>query len=406
MKKWFSNICLILLMFVGTSLFAQNKTELQSEKKRLEDEIAYNNDLLKEASRSRKKSLNQIVIIKQNLKKQTKLINNINKEIKILNSDISLNIKGINQTKSDLELLKDEYAKMILFANKNSNVHSRLAFIFASEDFNQAYKRMKYFRQYAKFRTRQVEKIIATQKELEAKNEKLVHQKEQKVSLKQELENAKNRLASDKVDENKTYQVLLSQEKGIKKKIEEKEKAANKLEQQIATIIAEEIRKAAERERKAGTNSTEFALTPEEKKLSTEFVNNKGKLPWPTARGVLTSSYGEHAHAILKKITVKNNGIDILTKQGADARVIFAGTVVKVFTAPNYNNVVLVRHGQYLTMYAHLDAIYVKSGDKLKTKQKIGMVHTDPKTGKTELHFELWKGKTIQNPETWIVKQR
>jgi murein DD-endopeptidase MepM/ murein hydrolase activator NlpD len=148
-----------------------------------------------------------------------------------------------------------------------------------------------------------------------------------------------------------------------------------------------------------------FALTPAEMQLSSSFAGNKGRLPWPTERGVVAATFGEHEHPVLKGIKTKNNGVDIATEKGRIARSVFDGEVTSTMTLPNYNNVVIIRHGEYLTVYSNLDQLYVKKGDKVKTKQKIGLIQTD-ETGKTTMHFELWQGKNLQNPEQWILKSR
>ena len=188
----------------------------------------------------------------------------------------------------------------------------------------------------------------------------------------------------------------------------ESEKAAKRLQKAIEDLIAEELRKARETAKKTGTKPTPenaFGLTPSEMKLSNSFAGNKGILPWPTERGVISETFGEHSHPVLKGIKTKNNGVDISTTQGATARAVFDGVVTSTMTLPNYNNVVIIRHGEFLTVYSNLREIYVKKGDKVTTKQKIGIIETD-ESGKTKLHFELWKGKILQNPEAWIAKSR
>jgi septal ring factor EnvC (AmiA/AmiB activator) len=195
---------------------------------------------------------------------------------------------------------------------------------------------------------------------------------------------------------------LSKKEKDLQASLKEKEAAAKKLQKEIERIIAEEIRKASERENTEQVGG--FSLTSEEVALSGDFSNNMGKLPWPVDWGVVSSTFGEHPHPVLTKVKVKNNGIDILTKQGAQARSVFNGTVTRVLSVPNNNNVVIIRHGEYLTVYSNLDQVVVKQGEQVKTGQVIGTVFTNPDEARTEIHFEVWQSKTLLDPGEWLRK--
>jgi septal ring factor EnvC (AmiA/AmiB activator) len=346
--------------------------------------------------------MNQLIILRRQISSREQLIENINDEIKTIEGQIEENNDILNALKSDLEKIREDYAAMIYFAFKNRSAYNRLMFIFAASDFNQAYKRLKYFQQYSAYRKLQAELIEKTEKELTAATAELEKSKGEKVALLSSLENEKNKLSRERKQQDVTMQYLVKKEKELMTTIREKEIAAKKLQKEIEKIIAEEIKLAS---RKEGTTSTSsYALTPEEMALSSDFEQNKGGLPWPLGRGVISSTFGEHEHPVLKEVMIKNNGIDIITDENAKARTIFGGEITRVMTIPNYNYVVMIRHGEYLSVYSNLDEVYVQKGDKVEIKQEIGRIHTDPRELKTELHFELWKGKTLLNPESWLVK--
>ena len=311
-----------------------------------------------------------------------------------------MNEDSIADLAAELTALKDEYAKMIFFAYKNQNLYNKLIFIFSADDFNQAYQRIKYFQQYNEYRRTQAKLIVETQTLLEAKNQELTMLKNDKESLLSRVSNENQTLIAEKDEKSRTVQKLSKKEKELQATLKEKEKAAKKLQQEIQKIIAEEMRKASERA--GGENVGGYNLTSAEVALSGNFSNNIGKLPWPVDWGVVSSTFGEHPHPVLTKVKVKNNGIDILTRSGSEAKAVFEGVVTRVLSVPNNNNVVIIRHGEYLTVYSNLDKVYVREGDKVKVSQPIGIVFTNPDENKTELHFEVWQSKTLLNPEEWL----
>ncbi len=400
--KQFHLYWILFLLVLPLLSFGQNKkAELQENKKKIEQEIEYNSKLLDETKKSKSTTLNQLVILKKQIRDRERLINTLNEEIKTTNRQIELNNEILADLKRDLLNLKEEYAQMIYYAYKNRNSFDRLMFIFASKDFNQAFRRLKYFQQYAAYRQTQAELITQTQNDITSTIEELENFRNDKFTLLTRLEEERDKLNQERNQQNQAYQTLSKKEKELAATIKEKEKAAEKLQKEIEKIIAEEIRLASE---KSGTTSTgTFALTPEELQLSTSFQQNQGGLPWPVQRGIISSTFGEHPHPVLKEVKTKNNGIDILTDEGMEARAVFGGEVTRVMSIPNYNYVVMIRHGEFLTVYSNLVEVYVTRGQKINTKQSIGKIYTDSKDQKTELHFELWKGKTLLNPEGWLA---
>jgi septal ring factor EnvC (AmiA/AmiB activator) len=401
---------LILLFLFYSNTYSQNrKQELQQQKTKIEEEIRYTNNLLSRTSSSKQTTLNSLVILKKKINQRERLINTIRAEITLIDKEITETSDSISRLSQELKKLRDEYAKMIFYAYRNRSSYDRLIFIFSSEDFNQAYRRLRYFQQYGAYRRTQVQLIEQTQESLNAKEQKLAGQRAEKQDLLASAENERVLLQQEQSEVNNTVEDLSRKEKELRSDLRNKRKAVADLENAIEKIIAEEIRLAEERARAEAASSktgSGFALTPEEMALSDNFASNKGKLPWPTERGIISSTYGEHNHPVLQRVKVKNNGIDILTEKGAIARAIFNGEVTRVISVPNFNNVVIIRHGEYLTVYSNLDEVYVSKGQRVETKQKIGLIYTNQKENKTEMHFEIWKAKDLMNPSLWLAGSR
>jgi murein hydrolase activator len=406
MKK--TSLILLLLLLITSVAFSQkDRAKLEQDKKKVEQEIEYTNKLLEQTRQTKENSLNEVVILNRKIGKREELINTINNEVQLVEYQMTKAQDSIDLLENDLKALKDEYAKMIYYAYKNKNLYDRLIFIFASEDFNQAYQRLKYFQQYNEYRQKQALLIQIKQKRLEIKMEDLAAIRDQKNTLLTAEERQRQQLTTEREEKNKSVKTLSKKEKELQKTLKEKEAAARKLQQAIQDIIAEEIRLANERASKMGAPLQKtglFALTPEEKILSDDFQKNRGSLPWPLEQGIISSTFGEHPHPVLKNVTIRNNGIDMLTEEGAEARAIFGGVVTRVMNVPNNNNVVIIRHGEFLSVYSNLDQVYVKIGEKVAVKQKIGKIFTNRADSKTELHFEVWQSKTLLNPEEWLAR--
>jgi Membrane-bound metallopeptidase len=402
-------IFFIITFCLSSVVYAQSKSEkekLQQKKSKIEKEIKYTNKLLEETKKNKKLSLNRLVILNNKINKRQELISTIGTELQGIDSQIEINSLSIQRSSQELKDLKDEYAKMIYYAYKNRNYYNRIIFVFASKSFNQAFQRIKYFQQYSSYRKTQVKLIQNTQQQLNSKISILNDQKNQKLSLLQTHEREKIQLSTEKEEQNQSIKQLSQKERKLLATLRENEKAARQLQAAIQNLIAEEIRKSNVKAKKTGkkTPSTTLTYTHAEIALSNTFSANKGRLPWPSEKGIISSSYGEHNHPVLKGIKVKNNGINIATSAGSHARAIFEGIVTSILSIPNFNHVVILKHGEFLTVYSNLSEVYVKKGEKVSTKQALGVVSTDNETSKTELHFEIWKGKTTQDPAQWISR--
>jgi len=402
----------ILLIADCNFILAQNtKENLQKTKKQLEQEIKYTNMLLEQTQKSRQASLNKLILINRQIEKREALVEAINSEIDQIQKEIGIQSEQVRHLSDELKKMKDEYASMIYYAYKNLNIFNRIMFIFAAEDFNQAFYRLRYYQQYSSYRRTQAEIIRKTQMDLAQKIKQMEETKTQKALLALSKEQEKNKLIGEKEIKNNTVQELGKNEKQLVATLRDKQEAAQKLQREIEKLIAEEIKASAIRAKKTAKTEnkpkpeiteTKIMLTPVEMELSSSFAANKGKLPWPSEKGIITGIFGEHPHPILKYVKVKNNGIDITTDEGANVRSVFNGKVSRVMSFPNMNKVVIVRHGEFLTVYSNLEEVSVADGQEISTKQLIGTVHTSQDDSKTEYHFEIWLGKTIQNPQEWL----
>ena len=427
-KRWIVSVFALLFLLVATSpSFAQKtkgktKKQLQSEINSLQKEISTANQLLKKTKKDKEMTLNEVSILDKKIKQREQLITTYNEQIALLDEEINVGQKNIKTLNSDLNKLRKEYAKMIVFANKNRSNYDKLGFIFASKDFNQAFSRLRYIREFNEARKVKIDQIASTERRISDEVEASQKAREEQATLLKDEKTQQEALQKEKKDLNGQVAKLKKKEGSIQQDIKNKQQQAKKLQKAIDDIIAEEIRKAnaeAERKRKeeAKKNADKgkattapapkekgMALTPAEKTLSSNFVNNKGNLPWPVERGVISSSYGKHASVVSDKVTVTNNGIDIATTEGAQARAVFEGEVASVAKLTGANTVVIIRHGEYFTVYSNLENVTVKRGDKVKTKQNLGTVHTNKTEDKTELHFELLKEQNRQNPANWLSK--
>jgi murein hydrolase activator len=398
--------CLVLINLCAA--LAQSKSELEKQKQQLLKDIEYTNKLLRDTEQNKKQTLTELSLMKAKITQRQQLINTVGRQASIVEKQMGETRAIVSALEDDLKQLKEEYGKMIYYTYRNKSQYDRLMFILSSKDINQAYKRVKYFQQYAKHRQDQVKAIEALQKDLNARSVELAEKKRELSKLVEDSEREKLQLSAEKEQRDKMVHDLQDKEKELRKALKKKDQEAKKLEQAIARIIEEEIRKARVKSEKTETKVTKsgFALTPEEMTLSTNFADNRAKLPWPSDRGVITSTYGEHAHPTLRDIKTVNNGVDIATEPGTKARAVFEGTVSAVVSIPGAHKAVIMRHGEYLTVYSNLENVEVKMGDKVTVKQPLGTVVTDTDENRTVLHFELWKGAEKQDPALWITKQK
>ncbi len=421
---------LILFCLTGTTIKAQNRKELEARRKQTLKEIEYTNSLLKKTQLEKKNSMNQLLILNKKIKAREELIQNIQQEIALLDKRIQQLLARLDTLENNLNKLKKAYARMLVFAYKTRSAYDKIIFVLSADDFNKSYRRLRYLQYYGEYRQKQIQQIITTKTEIKSVLEQLREKKLQKEQLRNESEQEKMILSKDKDEQTKVLGSLKKQESELLKKLAEQKKADRQLQETIKQLIAEELRKAREdaarkareeskaKEREKTTATTtksstvvkeevkkpEPLLTREEQLVNDKFESNRGLLPWPTERGIILSTYGEHDHPVLKGIKVRNDGIHIGTLPGAKVRSIFDGEVTKVLSIPGKNKVVIIRHGNYFTVYANLSEVLVGAGQKVKTKQTIGVAGTDPDEDKTFVELQIWNGSIKLNPELWITK--
>jgi murein hydrolase activator len=392
----------LLLCLTTVDSMSQSLIELRKEKEKTAADIEYINQLLKETKDSAKSSLSKLTILKKQITLQGNLIDNINRELDFLDTSIKISSRRVDSLTAELQSVKNKYAAMIRYAKRNQDSNNQLFYLLSADDFNQAYKRFTYLRQYADYRRKQAERITEVKNSLNHQIIEFNARKEERQNLLASRINMTKIIEKQKESQSKYFTELQQKEKELKKKLDNQKKQEARLQQEIERVIAEEARKAS---RKSPSESG-MVLTNEEKALSGDFSNNKGRFPWPVQNGLITDRFGEHPHAVLKHVMVKNSGIDITTQGNEKARAIFKGEVSKVIVISAGNMAVIIRHGNYLTVYSNLSEVYVKAGQKVDTKEVIGKIFTDKDDdNKTVLKFQLWRESTKLDPEDWIQRQ-
>lgn len=401
-------------------VFSQNKEALQEKKAQLEKEIEYTNKLLETTKQNKDKSLGYLKTLNKQINTREKLLQTLNTEVqyienKIINTErkIKEGEEKIEQKKQELHKLQEDYAKMVYHAQRNKLDNNFWIFVFSAESINQAYKRMQYLKQYARHRQNQAQLIVKTQHELaeEIKNltiqqENLEKEKEQKQIISTGKKKELDALEVEKNDQKQVIEKIKKSEKQFKQELQKQQAAAKELDGKIRKIIEEEIRKEREKNKTNNTTKTTTTITPESGKLTADFVNNKGKLPWPSENGVIIKGYGVQKHPVFAGVETFSNGIDIATDRNTVVRTVFDGTVSRIFVIKGEGKVVLINHGEYYSVYSGLKEVSVQTGQKVITKQKIGVVETNEAEQKTEIHFEIWKGYDKQNPTDWLYRAK
>lgn len=422
-------VALIFLLPCGGT-FSQDRNKLEKEKARLEKEIQSMNAILKETKNSKRMSSSELQVLKKKIAQREKLIKNISSQMGMLNNEIKTTQKSIGELCKELEVLKESYAQMLRYAQRNRTATDKLLFIFAAKDYKEAYQRYVFFRQFGDMQKKKLREIQEKTGELTKRTDELKLKKTTQASLLEQEKRNNAALDKEKKAKEKKVQDLKKKEKQLSKDLKNTQDKVKRLQKQIDNAIAEEMRKqqqqAAAKKKKmeeqnksASTSKKQveankaaaetakkknytIATTPEEVKLSGNFEANKGKLPWPAAQGVVVSAYGVHAHPEIKGTQVENKGIDIRTTKGSAIRAVFEGEVSRVAKGPG-GMVVIIRHGEYMTVYAGLQSVSVKTGSKVLTKQTIGVVNTN-EDGVSEFKFQIYKGIYHLNPSVWLSK--
>lgn len=399
MKNWYllKLFCFLLFFLYVTEGYAQTKAELQKRKEENQREITLTNKMLGEVRSDKKQTISQLRIIQKRVQLRKNLLQNINQEISGLNDKLEEKYFVLNMLKNDVQKIKEEYARLIQYAWKNRKMQNHFMFILSAESFNQAFKRLRYLQQYADYRKKQARIIVEMEEIIANEAEKIQNKVEQKKRLMASKKDEVRTLNNEKQESSQMVQNLKSKEEQLKEKIQNKRRIAQNLEKEIEKIIAEEARKAKGK-------GIYAKLTPEEKLISDNFSHNKGKLPWPTRHGVITSEFGKHQHPVLDGVYINNNGVDISTVKGEQVRAVFKGVVSKVIPIKGANFTVIVRHGNFLSVYQNLVNIRVEEGDQLEVRNIIGEVFYNPDDDNSVVHFEIWNELEKLNPKEWLVQ--
>jgi len=377
------------------SNFLFRHAELEELRKKNLQEIEYVDRMLKTTATQKSENLNELRVIGKKLSLREKLINEYGQEIGLLEYRISLNRLATEMLEEDLNNLKSEYARSIASAYKVSKGTPALAFILSSSDFNQGYKRLKYIQQVARFRRKETETIETIYIELQGTKERLEKDRKNINDLKNKEVRQKSILRDEQNKKQKLITTLSSKEKQLKQELDEKRRIARQIEKEIERLIEEERKKSA--------------VTPmsnEMKIIGESFGENRGRLPWPVDKGIVTSHFGLQPHPVLKNVTEDNIGIEITSSGTTGAKAVFKGEVVRVFTISGANMAVIIRHGKYLTVYQNLVNVRVKAGDNVSLGHDLGEVYLDSANGnKSVLKFMLYEEKKKLDPELWLIKK-
>lgn len=417
---WIAIFTLAILTAFGQK--SARVRQLEEQRKKALAEIEMTNQLLKETTQTAQNSLNRLNLLSQQILSRKKVISLLNQEVSEIDNQIATTRREINKLEKELGEKRTNYSKSAQSLYKRRNSQDKLLFILSADNFAQSMRRMRYLREYSDWQKHQATEIINKQTEINLKQRELEKTRTEKNALLGTREQENQKLQTEQSNQKVEVQQLNKKQNQLKDELRKKQQQANALNRQIEKQIAEEIARAEtetkartkvggkesvqepiEEERVADTKGG-YAMTKAEKKLSDDFASNRGRLPFPVSgRYTIVGTFGEQQHSELKYVRTNNSGIDIQTTPGGDARAVFNGEVTRVFIVPGYNNSVIVRHGNYLTVYSNLSQVYVKVGDKVSTRQAIGKIFTDTEAGNaTILHFQLWKEKTKLNPTSWL----
>ena len=394
----------------------KSKAQLERERKVNLNRIKEANRILEQTKQKKEASIGQLNAIKEKITVQKSVITNISSELNYIESDMQKTETTVTSLKTDLDKLKAEYAAMVYATAKTANSYNKMMFLFASESFNNFIMRLRYLRQYSEARKKQVAQITHVSTSLEQKINVLSSKKQQKESLlHKQLDESKN-LLNLRNEQNNVITQLSRQEQNLQQEVERRQQAIRKLDNLIAEMVREEIARSARiaREKAAASGSgtaattrssvNKVTLTPEAALLSSSFSGNKGRFSWPVERGFISQRFGVHAHPVLKGVQTQNNGIDIQTNSGQQARAIFNGKVTLVANIPGQGNAVMVQHGEYFTVYAKLRSVTVAEGEQVAARAVLGTVQTNAE-GTTELQFQIWRNQNKLNPEPWLLRK-
>jgi len=397
----------ITLFFLGSlSAFAQTdkREELEKRRSELQLEIQRISKLRTNNLKKEQSVLVQVEDLDTQISTTEKLIKVTNQQANLITRNINDNLKKIEKFRTELKDLKEDYAKMITKSYKSRSDQNRIMFLLSSDNFLQAYKRMKYMQQYTDYRKEQGDQIQDRTKMLQILNSDLIVQRKDKDKLISANKATQIQLKKDKGIQEQLVSQIRKQEGKFASELRKKQQEINRIDNEIDRIIREAIARSNKGAKKEDVERGRFNATPESRALASKFEENKGKLPWPVKAGVVSTRFGTQPHPVVKSTTISSNGVRIDTEDGGKARAVFGGTVSEIQAVKGANKVVMVRHGDYLTIYSNLSDVNVRKGDKVSINQELGTIGKATSTGKTTLYFLVYKNSQKLDPATWVYK--
>ncbi|MCX6351963.1 MAG: peptidoglycan DD-metalloendopeptidase family protein [Bacteroidetes bacterium] len=386
---------------------------MENQRRQKEREIEMTKKMLAETAEKQRQTFAYLRILDHQIQMRQELLGTYQNELHLISKHIDANSDIVAALEHDLASLKKEYAQLLYFMYKTKGHSNMVSFIFSAGSFNEAYKRLKFIQFYSDFRQKQFDLMIRTEASLGYKISELHDRQRQKEALINQMAAQKNQLEVDKSEQNQVADKLKGQEQDLRKQLKEKQRIAERLDRAVRDQIAKEIaaansRRTHNRRRRNNDNDksdSKNSATPETMKLSGEFSSNKSRLPWPVESGFVSGHFGVHEHPTIKNVMVDNKGVKIRTSPGAHARAIFGGEVAAVLELSGSGISVLVKHGEYFTIYSNLRSVSagIVKGTKISPKEDLGVVGKNLDSGETELDFQLWQGYERLNPESWIA---
>ncbi len=393
-----SLLSVLFMLSFNNSVAAQSKQQLEKDKAKVEQELKRLSGDLSKAKKNSKNNQQQLQLLDKKISQRTKLINTINGELNLIGIQMERTQDSINLMRTQVDSLKQEYAKVVRVLYGERGNLDQMVLLIDTKSYNTSYLRTKYFRDYSRYRRRQAGVIKQKEEELHDAGVQLAAQQRQTTTLLAQEKKQKDELAREQKERQQNLKKSKQQEKDLQAQINRKEKQKRQLQQQIQKIINEEMEKARKARKASSSTGSSSAASNADVALSNDFASNKGRLPWPVTYTKVIREYGRYTHASGGQNM--NNGIDLQCKSGTSVHAVFSGTVTKIFSVQGVRGLI-VRHGDYMTVYANLGTITVNEGDKVSTRQNLGTVYTNS-DGTAELSFQLWKNTTSQNPRQWL----
>ncbi len=385
-----------LTLIAGVS-YGQSKEELQLQKQKAYDDLKLTKELMEKTSAQRSNTVKQLRLLQNGINARARLISTLEEEVILLNNQIRDTEIEMGQLSQENKKNKEEYARLIYYAYRNHTDYEKLMYLLAGATISQSYQRYKYLKYISDYRVQKAEEIEAFMEELDRKKRQLNELKNEKQQALEAKESEQGNLLVQRSRETELVNNLNKREAQLREELREKERIARELEARIREIIEEEARRL-------NSSNIYAALTPEQELVGSDFRKNKGKLPWPVEKGIITAGFGNQEVPGLRGSSVQNNGVDFTSAAGTEVRAVFEGEVTKVFAILGANYTVLIRHGEFLSVYQNLVNVRVKTGDKVLTKERLGEAFTDETENVASVHFEVWQERNILNPEDWISK--